>query len=230
MSKLFVSIVGILALLSSFVVSGANDKLSKDVEIIGSLFSGLREQSNLESGEHKVRLGKNLENTKGKQQIIDWSRLQRGLKNTENAETCCTGMWGRSFRNRKGRSLRKSPVNIVELPQRMSKVRGSAVSGQSLQNNHHGSSRKDEIAKPCCGMWGRSLRPIKNGSVRKSSINGFKSSKNVIETASSGGFTTILGPENDDKVAEKKPVRMLRKSLQPNDPSQYRKFSSKKLY
>lgn len=187
MSKLFISIVGILVLLSFSAISGENDKLSKDVtdilhdifgeyvpqigvddEIAGLQFYGAAKQSsNHETGEDTVPLGKNVEKPNEKRQTIDWSRSQTGVKNAGIAGSCCTGMWGRSLRN------------------------------------------------------------TKNGSFRKSSVNGLESPKSDKEIASSAGLTTISGPPSENR--RKKPVRMLRKSLQPNNPSQYRKFSSKKL-
>jgi hypothetical protein len=88
----------------------------------------------------------------------------------------------------------------------------------------------EKDGEQCCGMWGRSLRNVKNGSVRKSSINGFESAKSVMESASSAGLTTIPGSEGEDKLPEWKTysLGMRKKFQQPNDPSQYRKFGSKK--
>ena len=111
-------------------------------------------------------LDKNFEKLKaGRSQTSDWSRPQRGLKNTEVGEKCCTG------------------------------------------------------------MWGRSLRRNKNGSVRKSSISGYESSKSVTKSASSAGLTDIPGFESEDKLPEWK---MSVKIPQPHDPSQYRQFGSQK--
>ena len=105
-------------------------------------------------------LGKNFKKPKERRETSDRSRPQRGLKNTEVGEKCCTG------------------------------------------------------------MWGRSLRRNKNGSVRKSSMNGFESSKSGTESASSAELTAIPGFESEDKLPEwKMAVGMLRK-LQPHDPSQ----------
>ena len=146
MFKLFVTIVGILMLLSLSFISGESD--SKDVAdsfsnvpqssfddlLTAQQFYGLGERpSNFDStDEGEVRHGKNFE------QSNEWNRPQRGLKNTEVDEKCCIG------------------------------------------------------------MWGRSLRRNKNGPVRKSSINGFESSKSITESASSAGLPAISGSGSED--------------------------------
>ena len=163
-------------------------------------FYGLGERpSNFDSAdEGKMRLGKNFEQSKERRQTNEWNRPQRALKNTKVGEKCCTGMWGRSLRRNKNGPVRKSSINGFESSKSITESASSSAGLQATsglgKNFEKPKERRQtsewsrpqralknaEVGEKCCtGMWGRSLRHNKNGSIRKSSLNGFKSSKSV---------------------------------------------------
>ena len=233
MTKLL-TVVATFVLLSFSVISGDNDYENENIirdDVNVEEFRRQLSNPDSESTEDQlVRLGKNIENPKIRKQRIVLDQYLKGMKNDETAKPCCTGMWGRSLRNKRKSSLRKSGLKVVDLPVNLDDVPKIEENGplkQSLSNNYD-SSKRNEISVPCCGMWGRSLRNSKRSLLKRSSVNGLISAEHHNEITSSKGLSAVSDTNRDASSPKgMKPIKLSIGSFKANDPTQYRKSVQK---